>query len=193
MRPLAVLVLALGWTLAGQAAGLLPGHTPVGAKGPLEAGQAFTLAATRTFKGPSFADSSTVLGGDRRATALACRDGFYQLRLEADGGQPARTVWVYRSELEVKDALARVADPLPGRLAQGVPGRPLAAGDTLTLAGALLYGKPDLLGEHQWLSGRRLFQVLAPENPAGFLQVKVDEERGWLHRAELPEERRRPR
>ena len=193
MRPLVVLALAAWWSLAAQAAGLLPGHTPVGARGPLEAGQTFTLAATRAFHGPSFADSSLVLGADRRATALACRDGFYQLRLEPGAGQAARTVWVYRSELEVKDALARVADPLPVRLAEGVPGRPLAVGDTLTLAGALLYGKPDLLGSHEWMSGRRLFQVLAAENPAGFLQVKVEGGRGWLHRAELPEERRRPR
>jgi len=185
------LLLALAWT--GQAASLLPGHLPVGARAPLEAGQTFTLAATRTFSGPSFADSSHMLRQDRRATALDCRNGFYRLRLEALDGQSARTVWVYRSELEVKDALSRVADPLPERLAQGLRLRPLAAGDTLTLAGALLYEKPDLLGNHQVLTGRRLFTIAAAENPGGFLQVKADGSRGWLHRAELPEDRRKPR
>jgi hypothetical protein len=178
---------------AASAAPLLPGHLPVGAMAPLEAGQPFTLAATRTFAGPSFTDSSHVLRQDRRATALECRDGFYRLRLEAQDGQTARVVWVYRSELEVKDALAKVADPLPERLALGPRLRPLAAGDTLTLAGALLYEKPDLLGSHRQLAGRTLFSVTAAENSGGFLQVKADGTRGWLHRAEVPEDRRKPR
>ncbi|MFA7330110.1 MAG: hypothetical protein WC326_03445 [Candidatus Delongbacteria bacterium] len=187
-----LLLLALG-TAGAQV--LLPDHVPVGGRAPLQTGETITLAPTRVFLAPSFADSSHSLKQDRKAKVLGVQGGFYHLELEAQDAQPRRRVWVYRSELEVRSSgTSGRAAALPAELARGLASRPPAAGDTLSLAGPLLYAQQDLLGEHQVLPGRQVLTVLAPESRQGFLQVRsAAGTRGWLHRAELPEERRKAR
>lgn len=187
--------LILCLTLAATAAPLLPDHLPVGAKRPLEAGESFTLAATRVFLRPSFQDSSLILKQDRKARVLGVERGFYQLELAPVDGAAERRVWVYRSELEVKGAMTgQSSAQVPGDLARGRATHAPGAGDTLSLQEPLLYASQDLLGEHQVLAGRQLLTVLKGESPRGFLEVKsADGKRGWLHRAELSEERRKAR
>ncbi|MDP2361243.1 MAG: hypothetical protein Q8O14_10910 [bacterium] len=192
---LALLLLLLA--AIGAAVPPLPDHRPVGSPRPLEAGDHFTLLATRLFLSPSLADSFVMVGQDLPATLLDARGNFYQLRLEERvAGLPGPSAWVYRSELELRDlaGLPSAAAPRPKILATPLAARPLAKGDTLTLQAPLLFQGPDLLGEHELYPGRQLLTVLAAENSQGFVQVRTADGRGgWLHRAELAEERRRPR
>lgn len=193
-QALLALCLALAATAPSRAGLVMAGHLPPGTLQPLEAGDAFTMPATRVFLAPAFADSSFMLGENRRVSVLGARGNFYQLKLETSpSGAPARTVWVYRSELEVTE-LAKatpVARQVPADLTRGLAERAPAAGDTLALAGVLLYQQADLLAEHELLAGRQVLRIVAAENTQGFLKVRTAGGRtGWLHRAELPETRR---
>ena len=196
-QALLALCLALAAAAPSKAGLVMPGHLPPGTLLPLEAGDSFTMPATRVFLAPALADSSFMLGESRRAGVLGARGNFYQLRLEASSsGAPARTVWVYRSELEVTDLAKAAPIPrqVPADLTRGLAERPPAAGDSLVLAGVLLYQKADLLAEHELLAGRQVLRIAAAENAQGFLKVRTEGGRtGWLHRAELPETRRLPR
>jgi hypothetical protein len=193
--PHVILALCCLAATARSAPPLILGHLPPGCRRPLEAGDTFTLLPTRVFLAPSLADSSCMVGSERRAEVLGAQNNFYRLRLgKGDDGAPAREVWVYRSELEARDAPQAASIVLPADLARGQGLRPPAAGDTLALGNPLLYEQADLLVGHELLSGRQTLQVLAAENAQGFIRVKAaDGRQGWLHRAELPEERRRPR
>jgi len=193
----ALLVLLLAAAArSAPAQALMPDHRPVGADLPLEAGAWITVAPARVFRAPSLADSAVFLDGARRARVLAARNNFYQLDFVADGlRRPALTGWVYRSELEVRPGpRAAASGDLPAVLDRPRPQRVPAAGDTLSLAAPLLYDKADLLGDHEQLPGRQVLRVLAAEDAQGFLRVRTDTDRtGFVHRAELPEDRRRPR
>jgi hypothetical protein len=175
----------------------LPDHQPQGASRPLETGDRFTLLAAQVHEEPDFASPSRFIEAGRRAELLAVRAGFYQLRLEATAEQPAESLWIWRSELGLRDLAEPVTKAPPLRrtgLASERPPRPVAAGDTLELASPVLYELPDLLGAHRIYSGRQRLRVLAPETAAGFLQLgPLDDDgpTGWLYRGELPEERRR--
>jgi len=192
LRPLLFLLLI---TQAGLAAALLPGHLPVGARRPLEAGESLTVSPSRIFQQPSFGAPSHFFARERKATVLGARDNFYQLRLEADGEAKAESGWIYRSELELRaQSLRAEGDALPGDLARGRVLRIPAAGDTVSILSPVLFRAADLLGGQELLSGRQVLTVKSPENAAGFLQVRTTQGRtGWIHRTELAEERRKPR
>lgn len=188
-------VLVLLMALAAVASPLLPDHLPVGAHRPLEAGEMVTLSATRLFDSPSFSAASQFFTGERKATVLAVRSNFYQVKLEAKGEARVTQGWIYRSELElVSQASSPGGDPLPKDLARPRASRVPAADDTLGLLAPVLFAKADLLGEHQLLSGQQVLTVKVAEGTTGFLQVRTaNGQVGWIHRTELPEERRRPR
>jgi hypothetical protein len=191
---LARLLLLICLALTAAAQPLIPDHIPVGGRQPLVVGESIYLLPTRLFLAPSFADSSFILTVERKATVMGAKGGFYHVELTAQEALPAKRAWVYRSELEVRETAAGAAQvTLPAHLEQGLASRALAVGDTLTLVEPLLYVGEDLLGEHEILPGRQLLTVLTAESRQGFLKVRTPERTGWLHRAELPEERRKAR
>ena len=191
LRILAVVV----FMQSALAAPLLPGHLPVGARRPLEAGETVTLSPSRTFDKPTFDAASRFFSQECKATVLGVSNNFYHLRLEATADSKAHEAWIYRSELEVRSQAARPqGDALPADLSRGKAPRLPAAGDTLNLLSPVLFKKADLLGEQEMLMGRHTLTVKSPENAQGFLQVRTSDGRsGWVHRTELAEERRRPR
>ncbi len=180
---------------AALAAPLMPGHLPVGARRPLEAGEELTLSPSRTFDHPTFSAASHFFGSERKATVLGVRDHFYHVRLEATTETRTEEGWIYRSELEVRSQAARAkGEALPADLARGRTLRLPMAGDTLSLFSPVLFKAADLLGAQELLPGRQTLTVRIPENAQGFLQVRsADGRTGWIHRTELAEERRRLR
>lgn len=174
-------------------AALIPGHLPPGLEREVEAGDTLRLLRAQAFQKPDFTSSQgwTAVGA---ATVLGAREGFYRVRLEEQGTE----CWVYRSELAVEAAPSRnLPDPYPaigsGAFEESLPEIP-ASGDTLSLIGCVFFQQPDLLGKHGYLPGERKMIVLEAENEAGMLRVRqLDGSTGWVHRGELPEEKRRPR
>ena len=174
-------------------AALIPGHLPPGLEREVEAGDTLRLLRAQAFQKPDFTSSEgwTAIGA---ATVLGARQGFYHVRLEEVGTE----CLVYRSELAVEARPSRdLPDPYPAggsdAFREALPVLP-ASGDTLSLIGCVFFQQPDLLGEHGYLPGERKLIVLEAENEAGMLRVRqLDGSSGWVHRGELPEEKRRPK
>lgn len=196
LRTLVLLAFAAG----ASAATPLPDHLPEGAGRPLETGDSFTLLAALAHDAPDFASPARFVRGGRHAELLGAEGGFYHLRLESSDGEAAETLWIWRSELGLSELDRPATKPAAPRWTDGFdvskerPAAPPAAGDTLKMANPVLYGAPDLFGEHRLVGGRCRAVVLAAESAAGFLEVDLGDDggRGWLHRGELPESQRRP-
>lgn len=179
---------------AGAAGGdlLLPEHQPAGLTRGIAAGDTLSLLPCTGHSRPSFeAESWRVAAGP--VVALDAQSGFYQLRGLDDTDI---SFWVYRSELAVEETASReAADPVPGAGSSawlvGSPDLPVA-GDTLRIAGAIIYSGPGLNADHRLLRGEQALVVLSGEDDSGMIGVRSPEgESGWIHRGMLDESRRR--
>lgn len=179
----------------------MPDHRPDGADRPLEIGDHFVLLNALAHDDPSFASPSRFVESGRKAELLSVDGGFYQVKIEATDGQAQERLWIWRSELGLRELAEPATKPAVARQVDGALdlARPLdlpQAGDTLELANPVIYERPDLLGVHRLRTGRVQAIVRATESDAGFLELLLigeDGERGWLYRGELPEVQRRER